>query len=116
MTTRLVLLLGALVLSGCNELITTAVGARLVEPSSVRLLANVQVIDLREPAEYEAGHLPGALNVPELGLDGYLSRAGEMGERPLLLVCAHGVSAALATPTARLHRHGEVFVLAGGME
>ncbi len=116
MTARLSFLVAALALSGCGRLVAVAVGARLVEPSSLRALGEVQAIDLREPVEYEAGHLPGALNVPVLGLDGYLSRSAARIGRPLVLVCAHGINAALAAPTARLHGIEDVLVLAGGME
>ncbi len=115
MTARLVLLSGALALCGCGALVTTAVGARTVEPAAAGALGEVQAIDLRDPAEYEADHLPGAVNVPVLGLDGYLSRAPARPGRPILLVCAHGILGALSAPTARLHRD-DVLVLAGGME
>jgi rhodanese-related sulfurtransferase len=113
MTLRLGLLAGALALSGCGELVATAVGAQRVEPSSA-LPADAEVIDLRPPVEYQAGHLPGALNVPVLELNGYLARARAPAGRPLLLVCADGVEAALAAPTGGLHRD-EVRALAGGM-
>ncbi len=116
MTARLPLLVAALALSGCGRLVATAVGARLVEPSSVGALGEAQAIDLRDAAEYEAGHLPGALNVPVLALDGYLFRAAARTQRPLVLVCAHGIDAALSVPTARLHGEDDVFALAGGME
>jgi rhodanese-related sulfurtransferase len=114
MSARPFLLSMALALSGCHGLITDAVDAPLVEPSALESLGERELIDLREPAEYEAGHLPGALNVPMLELNGYLSRTAPTG-RPLVLVCSHGVNAALAAPTARLHGRDAVFALAGGM-
>jgi rhodanese-related sulfurtransferase len=85
-----------------------------VEAASVAALADADVVDLRPAAEFEAGHLPGSLNVPVLGLDGWLARVPAT-PRPLVLVCAHGVNAALSVPTARLHGRGDVRVLAGGM-
>jgi len=111
---RLVPLIGALALSGCQALVSAAVDARLVDPSPEGV-AEAQAIDLRGPAEYEAGHLPGALNVPALGLDGYLARVRDPAGRPLLLVCTDGLEAVLAAPTAQLYRD-DVRVLAGGME
>jgi rhodanese-related sulfurtransferase len=113
MRTHLLLLTVAVSLSGCQRLVATAVDAPLVEPSAVSGREALEVIDLRDPPEYEAGHVPGALNVPMLALNGYLSRATSEG--PLLLVCAHGVNAALAVPTARLHGR-DVGALAGGFE
>jgi rhodanese-related sulfurtransferase len=113
MTARLALLAGALALSGCGRVLDLAVGARLVAPPDVGAPGAVEAIDLRDPAEYGAGHLPGAVNVAPLALDGYLARTPRTG-RTTLLVCAHGVNAALAAPTARLHRD-DVRVLDGGM-
>jgi rhodanese-related sulfurtransferase len=113
---RLLALSFAVALAGCHQLVATAVDAPLVEPSSLSALGEVDAIDLRQRAEYEAGHLPGSLNVPMLELNGYLSRAAVGTARPLLLVCSHGVNAALAVPTARLHGRDRVFALAGGME
>ncbi|HSM91267.1 MAG TPA: rhodanese-like domain-containing protein, partial [Anaeromyxobacteraceae bacterium] len=114
MTARLLLLTGALLLSGCERLLSAAVDARLVDAASAGVRHDLQAIDLRDPAEYEAGHPPGALNVPVLALDGYLARTAR--DRPLLLVCAHGKHATLSVPTARLHVRGEVLVLSGGFE
>ena len=44
--------------------------------------------DVREPAEYAAGHLPGAVSIPQADL---ASRLGEVPhERELLVVCEGG--------------------------
>ena len=46
------------------------------------------VIDVREPAEYRDGHLPGAVNIPMSQL---IARMGEIDrDRPLYVVCASG--------------------------
>ncbi len=115
MPARLALLAGAFLLSGCGRVVATAVGARAIEPAAVSALGGAEVIDVRAPAEFEAAHAPGAVNVSVLGLNGYLARVAAPADRPLLLVCAHGLLATLSVPTARLHRD-DVRVLAGGME
>ena len=47
------------------------------------------ILDVREPAEYVAGHLPGACLIPQSDL---ALRLGELPkERPILVVCASGV-------------------------
>lgn len=111
---RLAWIVAVMLLSGCQRILATAVGAQLVEPQAVRALGAPEIIDIREPAEYLSGHLPGAINVPILELDGFLSRAHATRAQPLVLVCAAGVNAALAVPTARLYGR-EPVVLAGGM-
>jgi len=46
------------------------------------------VLDVRTPAEFVRGHVPGALLVPVQGLE---ERLGEIpGDRPVLLVCRTG--------------------------
>ncbi|MDP9365833.1 MAG: MBL fold metallo-hydrolase, partial [Chloroflexota bacterium] len=49
---------------------------------------NALVLDVREPREYAAGHIPGAVNLPQAEL---ASRLGELPcDRALLLVCQAG--------------------------
>ncbi len=45
-----------------------------------------QLIDVREPWEYEDAHIPGAKNIP---LGELVERADEL-EEPVVLVCASG--------------------------
>ena len=46
------------------------------------------LIDVREPVEYAAGHVPGAINLPQADL---ADRLGELPrDRPLLLICQGG--------------------------
>ncbi len=53
------------------------------------------VIDVREPAEYVAGHVPGATPVPMGQLP---SRLGELDRsRPVYVVCASGNRSAAMT-------------------
>ena len=46
------------------------------------------VVDVREPAEYRDGHLPGAVNIPMGQLTGRLSEIDRA--RPVYVVCATG--------------------------
>jgi SulP family sulfate permease len=70
-------------------------------------------IDVREPREYMAGHVPGAQNVP-------LSRilAGEDGlptGRPLVLVCRSGRRSLRAAAALRARDYAQLQILDGGM-
>jgi molybdopterin/thiamine biosynthesis adenylyltransferase/rhodanese-related sulfurtransferase len=72
------------------------------------------LLDVREPAEFEAGHLPGAVLLP-LG-----QLAGRLGElpatQPLVVYCQRGGRSAQAAALLRQHRLTEVLELAGGYE
>src|SRR5690242_3210064 len=51
--------------------------------------SGVKVVDVRTPAEFEAGHVPGALNIPH---DQMAARHAEIGppSTPVLLYCKSG--------------------------
>jgi rhodanese-related sulfurtransferase len=62
--------------------------------------AGVRVVDVRTPAEYDAGHLPGAVNIP---FDQIEARAGELGppSTPVLLYCRSGRRSGIAGEALR---------------
>lgn len=76
------------------------------------------LIDVREPDEYAAGHLPGAMGIPRGLLEFRCSAAPELQPRDLKIVvyCKTGGRAALAA--CALHEMGYVSVqsLAGGFD
>jgi rhodanese-related sulfurtransferase len=70
------------------------------------------MVDVREPQEWNAGHLPGALHIPLGSLAG---RAGELpADKTAVFICASGgrSMAACRYFAAQGHR---VVNLAGGM-
>ncbi|WP_370892087.1 rhodanese-like domain-containing protein [Janibacter sp. GXQ6167] len=73
--------------------------------------AETPVIDVREPAEFAAGHVPGATSIP---LNQLLERAGELPtDGPLYVICASGNRSRSATEALR--RTGiEAYSVAGG--
>jgi len=90
-----------------------------VNPAEATLLINrqdAQVIDVREPDEFAAGHLPEARNIPA----GKLSeRAGEIEkykDKPLILCCASGMRSAKACGELKKLGFGSLHTLAGGID
>ncbi|MDV6375578.1 rhodanese-like domain-containing protein [Deinococcus arenicola] len=77
---------------------------------SLWLRRGAQLIDVREPAEYAGGHLPGAVNIPlaQLKSTPVLSRA------PVVLVCASGSRSAQAAALLTEAGHSDVAHLLGG--
>lgn len=79
----------------------------LVAPSAVE----PAVLDVRQDAEYEAGHIPGALHV-ELGALSETEVA--TGAGPLTLVCGHGERAMTGASLLAARGRRDITVLAGG--
>ena len=76
-------------------------------------LADWVVLDVREPHEWAAGHIEGALHIPLADLPG---RVGELDPQVRTLVVCH-VGARSARATAWLHQQGhDVANLGGGMD
>lgn len=85
---------------------------------------DVLIVDVREMDEFHEGHIPGAILVPRGTLEG----AADPGykhrhpilcnarDRPVVLCCASGGRAALATATLQTMGFEEVYNLSGGFE
>ena len=71
--------------------------------------SHVPLLDVRSPAEYRSGHIPGALSAPLDELEGsnladLANGAGRQADNPLYLTCQAGVRAAQAAQV--LHEAG----------
>jgi hydroxyacylglutathione hydrolase len=87
---------------------TNSIG--LVGPDS---LGNQRVLDIREPVEYAAGHLPHARNLPLGDLPG---RTEEVPGQPTVVMCGHGERAMGAASLLARAGHTDLVVLDGGHE
>lgn len=89
----------------------------LSESESAIQAADV-VLDVREPDEYHAGHIAGALNIPRGLLEFKMSGAPELGSRDLniLVYCKSGGRAALAAQTLQEMGYLSVSSIAGGFD
>lgn len=76
---------------------------------------NITLIDVREPDEFAYCHLPGSRLIP---LGELAARAAEVPpDRPVVLVCHHGVRSAQALAyLAQRHGHENLRNLRGGID
>ncbi|MCB2184590.1 MAG: sulfurtransferase [Desulfobulbaceae bacterium] len=74
----------------------------------------IQLLDVRQPREYEAHHLPGALLIP---LKELLSRINELDAKKTTLVyCASGVRSKAACQILMSQNYKDVYNLTGGIK
>ncbi|GAA4704853.1 MBL fold metallo-hydrolase [Pseudonocardia yuanmonensis] len=86
------------------------VGIRVLRPDHLDGEA-VHVLDVRQSAEYTAGHLPAAHHV-ELGT--LADRAAELALGPTAAMCGHGERAATAASLLERAGHRDLAVVTGG--
>lgn len=72
----------------------------------------LRVLDVRRAAEYESGHVPGALSIPLDRLERELPRVPRAS--PLAVVCAGGYRSSAATSILERHGITDVVNVAGG--
>ena len=74
------------------------------------------VVDVCEPAEFAAGHVTGAKNVPLGELETKLSGAVKNKSLPLILVCASGARSGRAVAIAKKLGYEQAQSLGGGLK
>lgn len=81
-----------------------------------RRLDKVRIIDVREPEEFQAGHLPGAINIPRGLLEFRIDGHPVLCDRDCCIVmqCQGGGRSALATAVMQELGYKDVVNLAGG--
>lgn len=78
-----------------------------------KVVPDAVLLDVRSAAEYRAGHLPDAVNIPHVELRDRLAEIPE--GLPVLTYCASGFRSYLALRALRQHGWDDVASLSGGM-
>jgi len=73
------------------------------------------VLDVRSASEYDAGHVPGAINLPFQTVASRHAALGVAPEAPIVVYCAHGPRAAWAGRALRKAGYSHVLYLDGHM-
>ena len=87
---------------------------RITPKAASEMLADdsVQLIDVRNQDEWDAGHVPGATLIP---VDDLFNRMDELdGDKKLLFICAMGVRSALACEMAAAFEYTNLYNIEGG--
>ena len=75
---------------------------------------NAVLVDVREAAEYEAGHIPNALHIPLAGIAD-AKPLQKLKEKPVVLYCRTGQRSMQASGRLRAQGFTQVYNLAGGI-
>ena len=73
------------------------------------------VLDVREPAEFAAGHILGAKNLPVAQFDARAAELDKLKSKPVIVYCDSGSRASSAMPVLKQRGFAEVYNLTGGL-
>jgi rhodanese-related sulfurtransferase len=106
----------ALTVSGCGEPTATDVREISQEEFIASPPADGLILDVRTPAEFEAGHVPNAVNIPHDELAGRLEELGIEKDQPIVVYCKVGGRAKKASSVLLTAGYGQVLHLTGDMD
>lgn len=108
------MILAALIAAGCSQSPAGAsVDVSVDEALRLWQAKEAILIDVRTPAEYREGHIPGVANIP---LDELEKRLGEIPkDKKVVLICRTGNRSAQGTRFLRSKGFDNVFNSTGGM-
>ncbi|PAV48580.1 thiosulfate sulfurtransferase GlpE [Pseudomonas sp. HAR-UPW-AIA-41] len=87
-----------------------------IAPEQARplLQQGAQLVDIRDPQSFAAGHMIGAVHLDNHSLPDFI--AGADFDKPLVVVCYHGNSSQSAAAYLAHQGFSEVYSLDGGFE
>ena len=100
-------------------LVRRTTGGPWINPAQATHLINREdavIVDVREPAEYAAGHVLGAKNVPLARLAAPTPDLLKRKERPLIVYCDGGDRAGKAAAALKKAGFARVINLSGGLK
>lgn len=75
---------------------------------------SINVIDIRDPQSYAAGHMPDSVNINNQNAESYIETTDK--NTPLIVVCYHGNSSQPAAQYFAAQGFEEVYSMDGGFE
>lgn len=92
---------------------------KAVNPGEATLLINredARVLDVRETAEFAAGHIPDAINIPVAKLAERMHEIEKFKGKPLIVCCAAGMRSNKACRDLKQKGFDQLYNLAGGVD
>lgn len=88
------------------------------ERAEILIAEQALVLDVREPAEFQMGHLPNAVNVPRGVLEFKVGSHPDLSDsqRSILIYCKNGGRSTLAAYTLKQMGFSHVEMLVGGFD
>ena len=77
-------------------------------------VAAAVLVDVREDAEWAAGHIPGAIHIPRARVEQQIEAAVPDRSRPVVLYCASGIRSLFAGQAMEAMGYADVTSMAGG--
>ena len=77
--------------------------------------ATLAVLDVRTPAEFAAGHVPGAINVPHDQVEARLGELAALEDKDVVVYCKAGTRSAIALAVLGEHGYKHLYHLDGDM-
>jgi rhodanese-related sulfurtransferase len=77
---------------------------------------NGVVVDVSEPKEFSAGHIPNAANLPLSSLKNRLPELAKYKDNPIIVSCRSGNRSLKGAIMLRKHGFATVYNLAGGLQ
>ncbi|WP_106476729.1 rhodanese-like domain-containing protein [Phytohalomonas tamaricis] len=74
------------------------------------------IVDIREANEFKAGHIAGAINIPNSKFDTRMNELKKHQDKPVIVVCKTGQKAGIIVEKLKKEGYSRAAKLKGGME
>ena len=104
-------------LEAYNANLPPAYGNLSVDDLAIEMIDNpdLTIVDVRQPEEYEAGHLPGAFNIPLRDLAKNLDLLPDL-DAPIVVYCGSAFRSAMAMTALQILGYTDVRNMKGGVK
>lgn len=76
---------------------------------------NAALVDIRGQAEFNKGHIQGAVNIPLTQVSDNIKQLEKHKDKPIIMVCANGIQVAAACNILKKAGFDKLYKLSGGM-